>query len=180
MTEQRCYLLTGRPRVGKSTVMKRVIEQVGRERCGGFYTEEIRESGERRGFRLVTLDGKSGLLAHEQIVSQFRIGRYGVDVTCMDALGVPAIADTVTRRQLLVIDELGPMEAYSAAFRQVVSDVLNSTIPFIGTIALASHPWLDIIKQYPRVTVRLLTVNEREAVYDELVAFAQTVLASEA
>jgi len=157
-------------------VIKRVVERVGRERFGGFYTEEIREHGERMGFRLVTLDGKSGVLAHEQIVRPFRIGRYGVDVTCMDELGVPAIADTVTRQRLLVIDELGPMEAYSTAFRQVVSDVLNSTIPFIGTIALASHPWLDSIKQHPRVIVRLMDVNERETVYDELVAFAQTVL----
>lgn len=176
MTDQRCYLLTGRPRVGKSTVIKRVVERVGRERCGGFYTEEIRENGERKGFRLVTLDGRSGLLAHEQLASPFRIGRYSVDVTCMDALGVPAIANTVTRQRLLIIDELGPMEASSASFRQVVSDVLNSTLPFIGTIALASHPWLDTIKQHPRVIVRLMDVHEREAVYDELVAFAQTVL----
>ncbi len=176
MTDQRCYLLTGRPRVGKSTVIKRVVERVGRERCGGFYTEEIREHGERTGFRLFTLDGKSGLLAHEQIVRPFRIGRYGVDETCLDALGVPAIADAVARQRLLIIDELGPMEAYSTTFRQVVSDVLNSTIPFVGTIALASHPWLDTIKQHPRVIIRLMDANEREIVYEELTEFAQAVL----
>ena len=94
----------------------------------------------------------------------------------MDTLGIPAIADTVTRQRLLIIDELGPMEAYSTAFRQIVSDVLNSTIPFVGTIALASHPWLDTIKQHPRVMARLMDINEREAVYEELVEFTRAIL----
>ena len=52
-------LLTGRPGVGKTTVIRKVVEAVHQERLGGFYTEEVREHGRRRGFRAVTFDGKA-------------------------------------------------------------------------------------------------------------------------
>lgn len=40
-------LITGRPGVGKTTLIRRLAETLG-DRAGGFYTEEIREAGERR------------------------------------------------------------------------------------------------------------------------------------
>ncbi|HUX76194.1 MAG TPA: nucleoside-triphosphatase, partial [Anaerolineae bacterium] len=40
----RTLLLTGRPGIGKTTVIKAAAASLG-ERAGGFYTEEIRESG---------------------------------------------------------------------------------------------------------------------------------------
>src|SRR5579885_1797039 len=108
------YLLIGEPRVGKSTLVKRLVETVGHERCGGFYTEEIREGSKRTGFRLVTLDGGSGLLAHEHIHSFVRHGRYGIDLACLDSLGVAAIREAVAQGQLTILDEIGPIEAHSA------------------------------------------------------------------
>ena len=52
-------LLTGPPGVGKTTVVRRIVERLpGTVRPAGFYTEEIRFRGERRGFRAVTFDGK--------------------------------------------------------------------------------------------------------------------------
>lgn len=51
--------------VGKTTLVKKVcdkLEEMNFE-CQGFYTEEIREDGQRVGFDVVTLDGKRGPLA---------------------------------------------------------------------------------------------------------------------
>ena len=59
----RTLLLTGRPGVGKTTVIKKVAEALG-DQAGGFYTEEIRGAdGRRRGFRLVALDGDKAVMA---------------------------------------------------------------------------------------------------------------------
>ncbi len=44
-------LLTGRPGLGKTAVIRKVPEALPRERLGGFYTEEVPEHGRRRGFR---------------------------------------------------------------------------------------------------------------------------------
>ena len=50
-------LLTGRPGVGKTTVVRRVAATLPRDRLAGFYTEEVRHRGRRRGFRAVTFNG---------------------------------------------------------------------------------------------------------------------------
>ncbi|MBA7574028.1 hypothetical protein ES708_15830 [subsurface metagenome] len=55
-------LLTGRPGIGKTTLIKKVIDMTSLSK-GGFYTEEIREAGQRVGFSLTTLDGRKSMLA---------------------------------------------------------------------------------------------------------------------
>src|SRR6266480_93311 len=55
-TMTRKVLLTGRPGCGKTTLIKRVVNELAQP-AGGFYTEEIRERGERVGFKIITLDG---------------------------------------------------------------------------------------------------------------------------
>jgi nucleoside-triphosphatase len=118
------YLVSGEPRVGKSTLVKRLVEAVGHERCSGFYTKEIRDGGRRTGFRLVTLDGRSSLLAHEHIHSFVRYGRYDIDRACLDRLGVAAIREAVAQGQLTILDEIGPIEAHSVLFRQIVLNII--------------------------------------------------------
>ena len=66
-------LFTGRPGVGKTTVIMKLIS--GLEGVGGFYTEEIRQRKERKGFRIVTLRGKKGILAHKALKSPYRVGK---------------------------------------------------------------------------------------------------------
>jgi nucleoside-triphosphatase len=49
--------LTGNPGVGKTTLIRAVVERLEGITSAGFYTEEIRQIGQRTGFRIVTLDG---------------------------------------------------------------------------------------------------------------------------
>jgi nucleoside-triphosphatase len=73
-------LLTGVPGIGKTTLIRRVADRMKNRRIGGFYTEEIREQGDRRGFRLVGFDGTKRVIAHVDFPKVHRVGRYGVDV----------------------------------------------------------------------------------------------------
>ena len=63
-------LLTGRPGCGKTTLVKRVVAKLVFP-AGGFYTEEIRQRGERVGFKIVTLDGEEVVLAHVDFETPF-------------------------------------------------------------------------------------------------------------
>ncbi len=160
----RTILLTGRPRVGKTTVIKEVVRCLS-GRAGGFYTEEIKEHGRRRGFRIVTLDGQEGTLAHVNIKSRYRVGKYGVDVVSLERVGVTAIRRAIVASDCVVIDEIGKMELYSAAFKKAVLAAIESDKPVLGTIMLRSHPWADVIKTHPQVTlIRITEANRDEAV----------------
>jgi nucleoside-triphosphatase len=105
-----------------------------------------------------------------------RHGRYGVDLACLEKIGVPAITEAVVQKRLVIIDELGPIEGYSEAFRHAVLAALDSPVPVIGTIALKPHPWLDRIKQHARVKTSVLTVDNREALSQDFLRFAQIAL----
>lgn len=150
-------LLTGRPGSGKTTVVKKVVAGL-RGNAGGFYTEEIRESGRRQGFAIVTLSGDRAILAHVLLRSPHRVGKYGVDVEAMDRVGVGALLDALRSCDYVVIDEIGKMELFSQAFRQAVRECLDSGRTVLGTIMSGPHPWADQIKTHPRV--KLVTVSE--------------------
>ncbi|HJT57394.1 MAG TPA: nucleoside-triphosphatase [Ktedonobacteraceae bacterium] len=164
----KAYFLTGNRRVGKTTTIRRLIDAVGIERCGGFCTEEIRVQDIRTGFRLVTLDGQSGLFAYMNSQSPLRIGRYGIHLDCLETIGLEALYKAMAIKNLIVLDEIGPMELYSHRFKRAVIDALNAPRPFLSTIALKSLPWLDTLKQGREIELYTLTPENRNTLVDTL------------
>jgi len=150
------YLLTGRPGTGKTSLIKQAIAGM-KGKAGGFYTEEIREQGVRKGFRLVTLDGQEAILAHIDIHSPYRVSRYGVDTDSLDRVGVSALNRAAEECDLVVIDEIGKMELFSANFRRTVSEMIGSRKKILGTIMLNPNSWADAIKSQPQVDLVTVT-----------------------
>ncbi len=158
---KRAYLLTGRPGTGKTTLIKEVLGRF-EGKAGGFYTEEIRIGGVRQGFRLITLDGESTILAHVNIHSPYRVSKYGVDVEGLDRVGVRAIRRALRECDLVIIDEIGKMELFSPSFREAVLEAVSSSKMVLRTIMLNPHPFSDEIKRDPRVALVLVTRMNRD------------------
>jgi nucleoside-triphosphatase THEP1 len=155
-------LLTGRPRVGKTTIIKEVVKRLP-GRAGGFYTEEIKEHGHRQGFRIVTLDGQEeGILAHVNVKSRYRVSKYGVDLVSLERVGVTAVQHAIVVSDYVVIDEIGKMELFSAAFKEAVLAAVESDKLVLGTIMLRPHPWADAVKAHPQVTLIKITEANRD------------------
>ena len=168
------YLLTGKPGTGKTSLIKQVVAEL-EGRAGGFYTEEIRSQGTRLGFRLVTLDGQEAILAHIDFNKRFQVGKYGVDVESLERVGVAALWQAAERCDLVVVDEIGKMELFSADFREAVSGIINGGKMVLGTIMLHPNPWADAIKRQPQVN--LVTVTR--ASYQQVLADLRGWLRSE-
>ncbi len=137
-------------------------------RAGGFYTEEIRSQGVRQGFRLVTLDGRSAILAHIDIHSQYRVSKYGVDIDNLDRVGVSALNEAAQQCDLVVIDEIGKMELFSSDFREAVLHIIDSRKKVLGTIMLSPNPWADAIKRQPQVNLLTVTRDNYHQILNEL------------
>jgi nucleoside-triphosphatase len=161
------YLLTGRPGSGKTSLIKQAIAGM-KGKAGGFYTEEIRSKGARQGFRLVTLDGDTAILAHIDIRSPHRVSRYGVDIDSLDRLGVSALQRAAQQCGLVVIDEIGKMELFSERFKGAALQIINSGKRVLGTIMLAPNPWADAIKLKPQVNLVEVTRANHDQVLAEL------------
>jgi nucleoside-triphosphatase len=153
---KRVYLLTGRPGTGKTSLIKQATAPL-HGKAGGFYTEEIRSQGVRQGFRLVTLEGESAVLAHVSFKGPHRVSRYGVDTDNLDRVGVSALQRAGEKCDLVVIDEIGRMELFSPSFKDTVLSLIDGGKRVLGTIILNPHPWADAIKCKPQVNVITLT-----------------------
>ena len=143
-------------------------------KAGGFYTEEIRSHGVREGFRLVTLDGQEAILAHINIHSSYQVSKYGVDVEGLDRVGVSALHKAAELCNLVIIDEIGKMELFSANFREAVSQIIDSGKRVLGTIMLNPNPWADAIKRQPQVNLVTVTRTNHQDVLEELLRWMRT------
>jgi nucleoside-triphosphatase len=159
--------LTGAPGSGKTTVIQKVIAHVSRKVIG-FITQEIREGGRRKGFKIITLDGREAIMAHVDIRGKPRIGKYGVDLGAIEEMAVKSLGCALDEGCLTIIDEIGPMEILSEGFRQIVIEILNRDIDVLGTIVKRSLPFTDRIKALPDVNLIEITNQNRDSIVEHV------------
>ena len=163
-------LVTGKPGVGKTTLVERVIEGLRASlRLAGFTTTEVRgPDGERVGFAVVTLEGKRGELARAGLRSKVRVGRYGVNLEEFERLALPELA----RRDvdLIAIDEIGKMECASGRLRRAAEDALDSPVSVLATIGISHLPFFDALRARPDVELLTLTERNRDSLVTEILA----------
>jgi len=161
-------LLTGKPGIGKTTIIKKVIGQL--PFAGGFCSEEIREKGQRLGFKILTLAGKEGILAHQDIKSPHRVGKYGVNIQDLEEIAGKSIEDALQDRKIttIIIDEIGRMELYSPRFQKIVMRALESSKPVIGVIQNRPSSFADKIKNRVDVKIIKVTLDNRNGLTEEI------------
>ena len=154
-------LVTGPPRSGKSTLIQKVVQRISRP-ATGFFTQELREKGHRVGFSITTLQGKTGVLAHQDIGSTFRVGKYRVNLEDLDQIAVPSMLPS-TPDQIVVVDEIGKMECFSRLFKQTLIEVLSSDNLVIGSVALKGDRFIQSIKKRDDVSLVSISQNTRDS-----------------
>jgi nucleoside-triphosphatase len=169
MTKSAKILITGPPGCGKTTAIKKIIIELGFSSTAGFYTEEIRENNSRRGFCFERLDGAGGILAHVDVKSRFKVGKYGVDVAGFDKSVVPVLDAEQNDVDLFVIDEIGKMECFSRKFVAAVRSLFASDKSVMATVAKKGPGLISEVKNYPGTQLFHLTYeNQKETIAEIL------------
>jgi nucleoside-triphosphatase len=157
--------------VGKSTAVSKVVLRLKSAGVivGGCSTSERKSGGARVGFEVKDLTtGRSGELA--SVTSRFgpRVGRYRVNLTDLARVGAAGLAAAADSSEVIVIDEVGPMELVSPEFRRAVQKCIGSGKPILAVV----HERLDddILNELraKATTTYALTVETRDALTEEV------------
>lgn len=161
-------LLTGLPGCGKTTAVMKIIANLDPGKVAGFYTQEIRENNIRKGFGWKSLDGPEGILAHIDIKSPFKVGKYRVDVAGFEKSVVPVLDFDRTDTELFVIDEIGKMECMSEKFVAAVRRLFASEKSVLATVAQKGAGLISEIKSCPDTKLFHLTHQNRDKIIAEI------------
>ena len=163
-------MLTGILGIGKTTLVRQVAVRLQQNRLAGFYTEEIRESGQRHGFRLVTFNGEQGISAHVDFNNHCSVGKYGVDVGAIGAFAdaAPAIADDI---DVYIIDEIGKMECLSPRFISSMKRLLDSDKTTIATVVTKGRGLIEQAKRWQSSLLWEITHTNRDALVSQVITW---------
>ncbi len=171
-------LLTGHPGVGKTTMLKGIIERFAHLAMTGFYTEEIREKGIRLGFKAVTMNGSSAVFAHRnfQTGPEHRVGRYGVNPEVLETLVLAHLSPQGKAVHLVIVDEIAKMELLSMPFREGLLQALDSDCPLLGTISLKGTGFIKQVKRRDDVELFKITTENRNVLGEQVCRRLQQIL----
>ncbi len=164
--------ITGAPGVGKTTLIKRVAQKLG-DRAVGFWTEEVRDpkTGRRRGFKVVTTDGKETLFASKTFTSKHLVGSYGVNVKRFEEVALPILEKARREKgKVVIIDEIGKMELFSKRFRELVREIVHDPrTTVIATLPIRDvHPLVREVRRLPGAILIEMTRDSREGMEEEV------------
>jgi nucleoside-triphosphatase len=164
---KRIFLLAGSPGVGKTSAVLKIVESLKAKgyNVGGMVSGEVREGRDRVGFQILNVKtGQKGWLAHVAQKEGPQVGRYRVNLGDLEGVGAEAITSAVTGSDVIVIDEIGPMELNSKKFREVVLKAAESLKLLIGVVHWkATDPLVRSIKDRDDAEVLVVTLENRES-----------------
>jgi len=129
--------VTGKPKSGKTTAILKLVDFLKRNgiKVGGFYTVEVRKNGNRIGFDVINiLNDRQVVLARINEQSNIKVGKYFVKLEGLEEIGIKSLEDDFENFQIIIIDEVGPMELKSQLFRKMVHQLIDGDKPTVFTV----------------------------------------------
>ena len=157
MEGKKHLFLTGRKQVGKSTVLRKLLEN---------------RQALPAGFRTLRVPSQEGCSVHmfapgeSEYTEENRVfykhkGVLYLDIADFDRIGCDLLGKS-KGRALILMDELGPTEVNARKFRQAVWETLNESDRVYGVLQVAESDFLDQVAARDDVLVVTVTEENRD------------------
>lgn len=155
-------LITAPPKMGKSTLLKKIIQSIPIHCASGILTKEILENGNRVGFKsqIIGTDYEF-VIAHTSFTHlSKKVGKYFVDD---DAIYCTLEKAYENKKEVFFLDEIGRMQSHSKKFLDLSYEILtDKDLIVVGTIVFDDELFARKFKNLKNVTVKNLTVQNRD------------------
>lgn len=169
-------LIVGSIQVGKSTLIHRVLHEIGMP-VFGFETKKEDGMADRElGSPVYIYEaGKPYIQRADNLVAH--CGRWGgnwkktVYTETFDRFA-PKL-ENPPQGHIVLMDEIGFMESSSLRFCDAIMKLLDGDMPVIAAVKCNSTPFLDAVKAHPNCRCFEITPENRDVLFDELLDFVR-------
>jgi nucleoside-triphosphatase len=105
-----------------------------------------------------------------------KVGSYYVDVAGFEAIALPALTEALEGKEFIVIDEIGPMEERSKAFKGLLLDCLNSEKTVIATIKERGSSFVEELKRRKDARIFHVDQKNRDMIVKDILEAARSAL----
>ena len=169
-------LIVGDRCVGKSTLIRRVLQELNRPVFGFETKKEEQLEDPIRGCPIYIYDaGKPHCRAQENLIGYHKEQDMAAITAAFDRYA-PSLMGPVADDAVVELDEIGFLEAKSDAFCQAVLHLLEGKNPVIAAVKNREHPFLDAVRNHPNARCFFITAENRDALYEEVLAFLKLQL----
>jgi len=174
-SEMKHIFLTGERRSGKTTIINKIISrQPKKNLIKGFRT--YKRANHIPDHDCVLLESVNGSTTDDtgntvelntHIIRSYDKKRSDVRLypKVFNTVGVGLLSNNANT-DLIIIDEIGFLEADAKLFQNTVIRLLDGNIPVLGAIRLESNPFLDRVREHPKVEIIKVTPENREELVD--------------
>ena len=167
MSERKHIFICGEVGVGKSTLIQRLLAQSTRP-LYGFITKKL--DPDENGFHPIYIHpaGTDARVYEEKnLIGTCDRRIHNINLDAFNTLGVSylqAKADGI-----ILMDELGFMEAQAEAFTRAVMGALDGDIPVVAAVkARFDIPFLNAVRAHPKGNLYMITPENRDPILKEL------------
>lgn len=173
VTVKKNIFITGKRRVGKSTIIDKVMKGMKSVKFGGFRTKPLfNDGGEVAAFTINSVSEKENDCEADNsriFARKLQSGKWIVESDSFDNFGAYLLEKSLKDdTDIIIMDELGFFEAKAFDFQKAVMKCLSSSKIVLGVIKPVPVPFLNEIRKREDVSLTEITAENRNEKFWEI------------
>jgi len=169
-------LIVGTHGVGKSTLIRRVLKELNRPLSGYETQKEECLEDKENGIPIYIYDAGTEHVPLKENLLGYSKNQHAISMIESFDRYAPKLLKPVPENGLIELDEIGFMEAKSEPFCDAIMTLLNGTTPVIAAVKDKDVPFLNTVRSHPNARCFYITVQNREALFEEVLNFIKQQL----
>ena len=164
-------LIVGGRGVGKSTLIRRVLSELGRPLFGFETKKESALEDPVLGDPIYIYDaGAERRQTPENLVGYCK-NRHATSITEAFDRYADKLMRSVPHGAIIELDEIGFLEAKAQRFCDAILALLDGSTPMIAAVKDKDIPFLAQVRSHPNAKCFYITPENRDALYEEVLSF---------
>lgn len=169
-------LIVGARGVGKSTLIRRVLKEMDRPVFGFETKKESALANDVKGSPIYIYEaGKPHMQTEENRIGYCLNHRPEPNGAAFDRF-VPLLRRPVSEDHVILMDELGFLEAASESFCSAVMERLDGDVLVIAAVKKDDFPFLEAVRNHKNAKCFYITPENRDALFKEVMHYVRTSL----